>query len=35
MRGFAADWLVIVSLTLFTAGVMCWLAIFNAMGVLP
>lgn len=35
MRGFAADWLVIVSLTLFMSGVMAWLAIFNAMGVLP
>lgn len=34
MRGFAADWLVIVALTLFGAGIAAWLAIFRAMGVL-
>jgi Zn-dependent protease len=35
MRGFAADWLVIVALTLFASGLMAWLAIFNAIGALP
>ena len=34
MRGFVADWLSIVTLTLFCAGRAMWLAIFHAMGVL-
>ena len=34
MRGYAADWLTAVSLTLFCAGLGVWLAIFHAMGVL-